>query len=249
MSNVVSFGFLSCRTHLCSTNCSACRLIPVHRRARLETKPVSFRFPVFFLRLIQVYQLSARTYAQSCPHVNCPGLAERQCLTFAHQGHRPENWYRAPTQGMVFSVRYALRRTVIFFNLLFAYNVLELHSWLSPNSVLVAEGTASFLAARMYVQSCPATTNQPTRTPSRTSPSASPPRPPPSSATLRNSTPVSRRQLWVSEQGSSRAATRTFSGPSAEWWSGVLWPRCFVCATRDLEVLRVAVFCCGDYLG
>ena len=144
----------------------------MHRRASLETKPVSFRFPGFF------FKGSFRCIGQDVRTVLSPRQLPRTGRTSESDVSAP----RAPSRK---PVRYALRRTVIFFNLLFAYNVLELHSWLSPNSVLVAEGTASFLAARMYVQSCPATTNQPTRTPSRTWPSASPL---PSSATLRNFT-------------------------------------------------------------
>ena len=134
-----------------------------------------------------MYQLSARTYAQSCPRqLPRTGRTSESDVSAPRAPSRKRVQGTDPRNGFFGQVRPS--SDGYFFNLLFAYNVLELHSWLSPNSVLVAEGTASFLAARMYVQSCPATTNQPTRTPSRTSPSASPPRPPPSSATLGNFT-------------------------------------------------------------
>ena len=51
LKNCVKYGFLwflELPSTVLFNNCSDCRLIPVHGRARPETKPISFRFPRLF---------------------------------------------------------------------------------------------------------------------------------------------------------------------------------------------------------
>ena len=96
-------------------NCNACRLIPAYRRARLETKPVSFRFSQAILQgsfrlwhrsnspggatqkpadrvglnsMVETKGAAPRTSRPSPVHWSCED-----------QGHRPQNRYRAPAQG------------------------------------------------------------------------------------------------------------------------------------------------------